>query len=114
MASLSPEWRPEVSRISNEVFVHLPNLTRLHDENTVRVLQECLMTIAREPDTGILSLDLMEIECLNSAVLCTLVQVHLMLRSCGGQLVLCNVSPQLYEVFNLTKLNQQFEIHKRQ
>ena len=72
------------------------------------------MTIAREPDTRMLSLDLMEIECLNSAVLWTLVQVHLKLRSCGGRLVLCNVSPQLYEVFNLTKLNQQFEIHKRQ
>jgi anti-sigma B factor antagonist len=112
MASPSSEWRPEVNRISDEVFVHLPYLTRLLDEGTVRIFREFLTTVAEEPDTRMLSLDLLGIEYLNSAALWTLVQVHQKLKSRGGRFVLCNVSPQIYEVFNVTKLNEQLEIHK--
>jgi anti-sigma B factor antagonist len=32
------------------------------------------------------------------------------LQAVGGKLILCNIDPQIYEVFEITKLNKLFNI----
>ncbi|MCI0462008.1 MAG: STAS domain-containing protein, partial [Gemmataceae bacterium] len=35
-------------------------------------------------------------------------------NAAGGRLVLCNIDPQIYEVFEITKLNKLFNIQKEE
>ncbi len=49
---------------------------------------------------------------LSSAALGTLITINNKIRQKDGQLRLANISPQIYEVFVITKLNKLFQIHK--
>ncbi|MEM6334384.1 MAG: STAS domain-containing protein [Planctomycetota bacterium] len=51
------------------------------------------------------------VEHLSSAALGTLITVNQKVRNKGGQLRLCNIDKQIYEVFVITKLNKLFQIH---
>jgi len=51
------------------------------------------------------------VEHLSSAALGTLITVNNKVRQKDGQLRLCNIDPQIYEVFVITKLNKLFQIH---
>lgn len=58
-----------------------------------------------------LVLNFQNVEHLSSAALGTLINIRNQVRNRGGQLRLCSVDPQIYEVFAITKLNQVFQIH---
>lgn len=47
-----------------------------------------------------------------SAALGTLLTINKKVRQKDGQLRLANISPQIYEVFVITKLNKLFQIYK--
>ncbi len=51
------------------------------------------------------------VEHLSSAALGTLITVNNKVRQKGGQLRLCNIDEQIYEVFVITRLNKLFQIH---
>ena len=51
---------------------------------------------------------------LSSAALGKLITLNRKLQSAGGKLVLCNIDPQIYEVFEITKLNKLFNIQKEE
>jgi anti-sigma B factor antagonist len=48
----------------------------------------------------------------NSAVLGWLVRLHTTLQAAGGRLILCWVSPGIFEVFKLTKLDKVFNVEE--
>jgi anti-sigma B factor antagonist len=47
---------------------------------------------------------------LSSAALAKLITLNKKLQQVNGRLVLCNIDPQIYEVFEITKLNKLFDI----
>lgn len=51
------------------------------------------------------------VEHLSSAALGTLINVNNKIRLKGGQLRLSNIDPQIREVFEITRLDQLFQIH---
>lgn len=59
-----------------------------------------------------LLLDFSNVEHLSSAALGTLITINNKVRQKGGQLRLCNIHPQIYEVFVITKLNKLFQIYE--
>ena len=58
-----------------------------------------------------LLLNFLNVEHLSSAALGTLITVNNKIKGKGGQLRLCNIDKQIYEVFVITKLNKLFQIH---
>ena len=54
------------------------------------------------------------VEYLSSAALGKLITLNKKLQAVGGRLILCNIDPQIYEVFEITKLDKFFNIQKEE
>ena len=52
-----------------------------------------------------------KVDALASIVLAKLMMVNKKLQNAGGSLAVCNVSPRVREVFEITRLNEFFEFH---
>lgn len=58
-----------------------------------------------------LVISFVNVEHLSSAALGTLITINNKVRQRAGQLRLCDIDPQIYEVFTITRLNKLFQIH---
>jgi anti-sigma B factor antagonist len=111
MASAPFDQPFTVERHGHEVTVDLSELKML-DESAVQEIREPLLRLAREDCAAHLCLDLKGIEYITSSMLETLIQMHRKLKDGGGRLILRNLQPQVRDVFEVTKLDELFEIHK--
>ena len=59
-------------------------------------------------------LDFTNVEYLSSAALGKLITMEKKVKAAKGQLRLCSIRPDIYEVFAITKLNKLFKIHEDQ
>ena len=59
-----------------------------------------------------LLLNFENVEYLSSAALGKLITLNKKIREENGQLKLCNIREQIYEVFRITKLNKIFDIYE--
>ncbi|MGA2033436.1 MAG: STAS domain-containing protein [Thermoguttaceae bacterium] len=57
-----------------------------------------------------LVLNFSSVDFLSSAALGKLITLDKKMKAHGGQLKLCNIRPEIYEVFAITKLNRLFDI----
>ena len=60
--------------------------------------------------TASLLLNFESVEYLSSAALGKLITLNKRIKEENGELKLCNIIPEIYEVFRITKLNRLFEI----
>jgi anti-anti-sigma factor len=111
MATPSPDKLLTVERHGQDITVPLGE-HRLLDESAVRTIRESLMSLAANQVGGVLTLNLKRVEYLGSAMLETLINMYRKLKTSGSRLVLQNLQPQVYEVFEVTKLHELFEIHQ--
>jgi len=81
------------------------------EEAVIQDIGDELTDLVNRNDAPKLLLDFDGVEHLSSAALGTLIKVNNHLRSKEGQLRLCRINPQIYEVFAITKLNKLFQIH---
>jgi len=82
------------------------------DEASIQAIgEEIVRHIEASPSPRLL-IDFTNVDHLSSAALGTLITVNNKVRQKDGQLRLCNIDPQIYEVFVITKLNKLFQIHK--
>jgi anti-anti-sigma factor len=110
MATFSDEPL-EIARQDQEVMVHVKE-QKILDESVVQIIREPLLKLAENQTGGVLTMNLKDVEYLGSAMLETLISTYRTLKTKGGRLVLRNLQPQVYEVFEVTKLHELFEIHK--
>jgi len=61
-----------------------------------------------------LLLNFSNVEYLSSAALGKFITLNKKVNAAGGRLILCNIDPQIYEVFEITKLNKLFNIQKEE
>jgi anti-sigma B factor antagonist len=54
------------------------------------------------------------VEFLSSAALGKLITLNKKLLAAKGRLILCNIDPQIHEVFEITKLDKFFNIQKEE
>jgi anti-sigma B factor antagonist len=80
------------------------------DEQNTGILGEHLLALVVGLKAGWLELDFGNVTYLNSSALGLLLRLHKRLRAGGGRLSVCSLAPQVYEVFEVTKLHTLFDI----
>ena len=82
------------------------------DEANIQAIGEELARIIDGSGEPKMVISFANVDHLSSAALGQLISVNNRVRGKSGQLRLAEISPQIYEVFAITKLNKIFEIHE--
>ena len=109
MTSQPRRRRLEVEDIGDITVVNFVD-KKILDEQNIQVIGEQLFSLVDELGRRKVLLNFKNVEFLSSAALGKLITLNRKLQSAGGKLVLCEIDPQIYEVFEITKLNKLFKI----
>ena len=82
---------------------------RILDEPTIQAIAEQLFSLVDDGKRRLL-LNFSNVEYMSSAALGKLINLHKKLHVLQGKLAMCNVIPQIFEVFAITKLDKIFKI----
>ena len=110
MSSQPRRRRLEVEDIGEVTVVNFTD-KKILDEQNIQIIGEQLFSLVDELGRRKLILNFSNVEYLSSAALGKFITLNKKVNSAGGRLVLCNIDPQIYEVFEITKLNRLFTIH---
>jgi anti-sigma B factor antagonist len=113
MSSQPRRRRLEVEDIGDVTVVNFTD-RKILDEQNIQVIGEQLFSLVDEVGRRKLLLNFANVEYLSSAALAKLITLNKKLQQVGGRLILCNISDQIYEVFEITKLNKLFNIHREE
>ena len=114
MSSQPPRRRRlEVEDIGDVTVVNFTD-RKILDEQNIQVIGEQLFSLVDEAGRRKILLNFGNVEYLSSAALAKLITLNKKLQQSGGRLILCNISDQIYEVFEITKLNKLFNIHREE
>jgi len=111
MASPSRRRRLEVEHIGDVPVVHFVD-KKILDEQNIQIIGEQLFSLVDEDGLRKILLNFGNVEYLSSAALGKLITLNKKLQQGGGKLILCNIAPQIHEVFEITKLDKFFKIRK--
>lgn len=85
----------------------------LLSEAAIQSVRRQLDWLIDEPGRRALLLDLDQVEVPTAGSLGKLVALHHEVQAAGGELVLCNVHDQAYEVFEMTGLTQLLDVRAK-
>ena len=105
--------RLEVEDIGDITVVNFTD-RKILDEQNIQLIGEQLFGLVDQDGTRKMLLNFGNVEYLSSAALGKLITLNKKLQASGGRLILCNIDPQIYEVFEITKLNRLFNIQKEE
>lgn len=113
MSSQPRRRRLEVEDIGDVTVVNFID-RKILDEQIIQAIGEQLFSLVEEAGRRKLLLNFGNVEYLSSAALAKLITLNKKLQQAGGRLILCNIDPQIYEVFEITKLNKIFNIQSEE
>lgn len=105
--------RLEVEDIGDVAVINFVD-RKILDEQNIQVIGEQLFGLVDQEGKRKLLLNFSNVEYLSSAALGKLITLNKKLQGVGGRLILCNIDPQIYEVFEITKLDKFFNIQKEE
>jgi anti-sigma B factor antagonist len=105
--------RLEVEDIGDVTVVNFTD-RKILDEQNIQLIGEQLFSLVDEGQRHKILLNFNNVEYLSSAALGKLITLDKKLKGVKGRLILCNIDPQIYEVFEITKLNKVFNIQKEE
>ena len=105
--------RLEVEDIGDVTVVNFVD-RRILDEQNIQIIGDQLFSLVDTEGLRKLLLNFGNVEYLSSAALGKLITLNKKLQAAGGRLILCNIDPQIYEVFEITKLDKFFNIQKEE
>ena len=111
MSSQPRRRRLEVEQIGDVSVVNFVD-KKILDEQNIQVIGEQLFSLVDQEGRRNLLLNFGNVEYLSSAALGKLITLNKKVQAAKGKLILCNIDPQIYEVFEITKLNRLFNIQK--
>jgi len=85
---------------------------KILDEQNIQKIGEDLFSLVDEMGRRRIVLNFRNVDYLSSAALGKFITLNKKVHGAGGKLVLCNIDPNIYEVFEITKLNKLFNIQK--
>jgi len=85
---------------------------KILDEQNIQKIGEDLFSLVDEQGRRRLILNFRNVDYLSSAALGKFITLNKKVQAAGGKLALCNIDPNIYEVFEITKLNKLFNIQK--
>src|SRR5438128_1633205 len=110
MSSQPPRRRRhEVEDIGDVTVVSFTD-RKILDEQNIQLIGEQLFNLVDESGRKKLLLNFGNVEYMSSAALGKLITLNKKVQAAGGKLVLCNIDPQIREVFEITKLDKLFVI----
>ncbi len=83
---------------------------KILDELNIQELGQELFQLVEEDNKTRLLLNFQQVEFLSSAALGKLITLDKKVKAHGGKMKMCNIRPEIYEVFAITKLNKLFDI----
>ena len=87
---------------------------KILDEQNIQKIGEDLFSLVDELGRRKILLNFGNVEYLSSAALGKFITLNKKVNAAGGRLILCNIDPQIYEVFEITKLDKFFNIQKEE
>jgi anti-sigma B factor antagonist len=105
--------RLEVNQIGEVTVVHFRDQKIIEDMGIQELGQELYHLVEAEGCTKVV-LNFASVDFLSSAALGKLITLEKKVKTRGGTLRLCNICPEIYEVFDITRLNRLFDIRKDQ
>ena len=111
MSSPARRRRLEVEEIGDVTVVNFVD-RKILDEQNIQIIGEQLFSLVDEEGWRKILLNFGNVEYLSSAALGKLITLNKKLQAVGGRLILCNIDPQIHEVFEITKLDKFFKIRK--
>jgi len=113
MSSQPRRRRLEVEDIGDVTVVSFTD-KKILDEQNIQIIGEQLFSLVDELGRRKLLLNFGNVEYLSSAALGKFITLNKKVNAAGGKLVLCNIDPTIYEVFEITRLNRLFNIQKEE
>jgi anti-sigma B factor antagonist len=105
--------RLEVEDIGDVTVVNFVD-RKILDEQNIQIIGEQLFSLVDEFGRRKIVLNFSNVEYLSSAANAKFITLQYKLQNAGGRLVLCNVSPEVHEVFEITKLEKFFRIYREE
>jgi anti-sigma B factor antagonist len=106
--------QPRRSRLQTETIgdVLVVNFVdrKILDEQNIQVIGEQLFGLVDQNQKILLNFS--NVEYLSSAALGKLIALNKKVKAADGRLILCSIDPNIYEVFELTRLDQILTIEK--
>lgn len=113
MSSQARRRRLEVEDIGNVTVVNFVD-KKILDEQNIQIIGEQLFGLVDVQERRKLLLNFSNVEYLSSSALGKFITLNKKVNAVGGKLILCNIDPQIYEVFEITKLDKLFNIQKEE
>lgn len=85
---------------------------KILDEQNIQLIGEQLFSLVDELGRRKLLLNFSNVEYLSSAALGKFITLNKKVKAVEGKLILCAIDPQIYEVFEITRLDKLFNIQK--
>jgi anti-sigma B factor antagonist len=101
--------RVRISEVGGVTVVRFVD-RKILDVSNIQELGDELAALVEQDDRKRLLLNFSDVEFLSSAALNKLIVVERKVKAHAGALKLCNLRPEIYEVFVITRLNQLFDI----
>ena len=105
--------RLEAEHIGDVTVVNFVD-RKILDEQNIQIIGDQLFGLVETEGLRKLLLNFGNVEYLSSAALGKLITLNKKLQAVGGRLILCNIDPQIHEVFEITKLDKFFNIQKEE
>jgi anti-sigma B factor antagonist len=105
--------RLEIEEIGQVTVVNFVD-RKILDEQNIQIIGEQLFSLVEEQGKRKILLNFGNVEYLSSAALGKLITLNRKVQEAKGRLILCNIDPQIYEVFEITKLDRLFNIQKEE
>ena len=83
---------------------------KILDEGDIRNVGKQLFALVDEAGGQKIILDFDQVEFLSSTALGTLIRLEGMVKKANSKLRLCSIRPEIFEVFEITRLDQKFNI----
>lgn len=99
-------------QISSNKNIQIVEFTenRILDEMNINEIGQTLEELLKSHERPKLMLDFANVDHLSSAALAMFITVNNLVKQLNGQLRMCNIRPQILEVFVITRLNRLFKI----
>ena len=97
---------------NNDVTIVSFNDKKILDEASIQELGAELFGLVEQQSMGDILLNFTNVEFLSSAALGKLITLDRKVKASKGRMKMCNIRPEIFEVFQITKLNKVFDIRK--
>src|ERR1700683_4606728 len=104
MSSPARRRRLEVEHIGDVIVVNFVD-RKILDEQNIQIIGEQIFGLVDEDGERKVLPNFSNVEYLSSAALGNLITLNKKLQQAQGKLILCNIDPQIFEVFEITKLD---------